>query len=146
MFNCLRNCAQENAQDLQRLLDKHATPKNAGFGKFIGSAATAKEIITYAHKLCYTTFAPPGYEAGVTVLHNFRPPMPQEWQLRASQLHASSGERSCLAVRLLCVTGCLLHLHAGWSPNRKPKRPVLAMQKDCWPTNVTFALLSDRKA
>lgn len=54
--------------------------------------ASAKDIVTYSHKLCYTTFAPPAYQAGVTVLHNFRPPMPQEWQLRASKLHAHTSE------------------------------------------------------
>ncbi len=29
-------------------------------------------------------------QAGVTQLRHFRPPMPQEWQLRSSVLHASS--------------------------------------------------------
>lgn len=81
---------QAHAQILQQLLDKHAP--ETGSASTRAPAATAKDVITYAHKLCYTTFAPAGYEAGVTVLHNFRPPMPQEWQLRASQLYAHSSE------------------------------------------------------
>ena len=83
---------QRQVHNLQRLLSRHAVPQMSSAGGIGASAASAKEIITYAHKLCYTTFAPPLYEAGVTQLHNYRPPMPQEWQLRASQLHAHSGE------------------------------------------------------
>ena len=80
---------QGQAQALQQLLDKHAMPEDLRKGRL---ASSAKDVITYSHKLCYTTFAPPAYQAGVTVLHNFRPPMPQEWQLRASQLHAHRSE------------------------------------------------------
>ena len=85
-LNC---CTQEQAQALQQLLDNHAAPEDLGDAR---SAASAAEVVTSSHKLCYTTFAPPAYQAGVTVLHNFRPPMPQEWQLRASQLHIRESE------------------------------------------------------
>ena len=33
----------------------------------------------------------PTVQAGVTQLRHFRPPMPQEWQLRASQLYGHIG-------------------------------------------------------
>ena len=62
--------------------------------------AQAQEIITYAHKLCYTTFAPPGYE----VQHAHR--------LRG--MHVQQGllfeEPYPRAQRVVdCVPGC-----AGW--------------------------------
>lgn len=101
---------QEQAQTLQRLLDKHAVPLDMSCG---ASAASAEDIITYAHKLCYTTFAPPSYQAGVTVLHNFRPPVPQEWQLRASQLHVHSSKppnTSCRAITHACVRAAIFEL------------------------------------
>ena len=31
------------------------------------------------------------YEPGVTQLGNFRPPAPQEWQMRSAQLHQFAG-------------------------------------------------------
>lgn len=94
--------SQEQAQALQQLLDKHAMPEDLSSAP---SVAFARDIITYSHKICYTTFAPPRYRAGVTVLHNFRPPMPQERQLRASQLHAHRSEYRryhCAKVAGLC--------------------------------------------
>jgi hypothetical protein len=51
----------------------------------------ARRIVTYSHKLSYTTFAPPGFEPGKTPLGNYRPPAPQEWQMRVSQLHQFAG-------------------------------------------------------
>lgn len=82
---------QESAVELQRLLDKHSLPDVPDYCKQPASVSNARAILTYAHKLCYTAFAPPGYEAGITQLHHFRPPMPQEWQLRASILHQHAG-------------------------------------------------------
>ena len=54
-------------------------------------------MLTYAHKLSYTTFAPPRFEPGKTALGNFRPPAPQEWQMRMSQLHRFAGDSVRLA-------------------------------------------------
>lgn len=45
------------------------------------------EVISYAHKISYTTFAPPEFGAGGP-LRGALPPAPQEDQMRASQLYA----------------------------------------------------------
>lgn len=82
---------QAMAGSLQSLVDKHFLPDIPDYCSRPPDISSARDIITYAHKLCYTTFAPPGYQAGVTNLRHFRPPMPQEWQLRASQLHQYAG-------------------------------------------------------
>ncbi|BDA44982.1 probable mediator of RNA polymerase II transcription subunit 4 at C-terminar half [Coccomyxa sp. Obi] len=90
-FDALLPQLQATAACLQSLVDKHSLPDVPGYCTGPPSISLARDIITYAHKLCYTTFAPPGYQAGVTDLRHFRPPMPQEWQLRASQLHQFAG-------------------------------------------------------
>lgn len=50
--------------------------------------------MSFAHKLSYTSFAPPGFVLGSTPLHLHKPPAPQELQLRASQLHELQSERT----------------------------------------------------
>lgn len=45
------------------------------------------DILSYAHKISYTTFAPPEFGAGQAPLRGALPPAPQEEQLRASQLY-----------------------------------------------------------
>ena len=62
-------------------------------------AEAARRVLTYAHKLSYTTFAPVGFEPGKTPLGNFRPPAPQEWQMRMSQLHQFAGDSARLATQ-----------------------------------------------
>eukprot|EP00253_Pinus_taeda_P011814 PITA_11814 len=44
------------------------------------------EILTYARKISYTTFAPPEFGAGQTALRGALPPAPQDEQMRASEL------------------------------------------------------------
>ncbi|KAK9811447.1 hypothetical protein WJX72_004005 [[Myrmecia] bisecta] len=84
---------QGAAHDLQALLDKHTLPDVPDFCKVLPSAQAARNIITYAHKLSYTTFAPPSVAKGAPLPRNFRPPAPQEWQMRASQLHQFAAEQ-----------------------------------------------------
>lgn len=45
------------------------------------------DILSYAHKISYTTFAPPEFGAGQAPLRGALPPAPQEEQMRASQLY-----------------------------------------------------------
>ncbi|KAL3646723.1 hypothetical protein CASFOL_009267 [Castilleja foliolosa] len=45
------------------------------------------DILSYAHKISYTTFAPPEFGAGTGPLKGALPPAPQEEQMRASQLY-----------------------------------------------------------
>ena len=66
-------------------------------------AESARGVVTYAHKLSYTTFAPLGFEAGLTPLGNFRPPAPQEWQMRVAQLHQFAGlTQGPLSIHIQC--------------------------------------------
>ncbi|KAG8374267.1 hypothetical protein BUALT_Bualt11G0113800 [Buddleja alternifolia] len=45
------------------------------------------DILSYAHKISYTTFAPPEFGSGQAPLRGALPPAPQEEQMRASQLY-----------------------------------------------------------
>lgn len=46
------------------------------------------DILSYAHKISYTTFVPPQYGAEQAPLRGALPPAPQEEHMRASQLYA----------------------------------------------------------
>lgn len=48
------------------------------------------DILSYAHNISYTTFAPPEFGAGHAPLRGALPPAPQEEQMRASQLYTFS--------------------------------------------------------
>ncbi|XP_070023726.1 mediator of RNA polymerase II transcription subunit 4-like [Nicotiana sylvestris] len=45
------------------------------------------DILSYAHRISYTTFAPPEFGAGQAPLRGALPPAPQDEQMRASQLY-----------------------------------------------------------
>ncbi|CAI8615312.1 unnamed protein product [Vicia faba] len=45
------------------------------------------DILSYAHRISYTTFAPPEFGAGTAPLRGAMPPAPQEEQMRATQLY-----------------------------------------------------------
>ena len=51
------------------------------------AAVAPAKVLAYAHRLSYSTFAPPGFIPGQTPLRHFKPPAPQELQLRSSLLH-----------------------------------------------------------
>ena len=57
------------------------------------NAQRAAEVVAYAHRLSYTTSAPPGFVPGQTPLGHFKPPAPQDAQLRSCQLHEFQSER-----------------------------------------------------
>jgi hypothetical protein len=78
---------------LQEAIDVHRLPDVPSYCKVESSPEEAAQIIAYAHRLSYTTFAPPAFEHAKTHLQNFRPPAPQEWQMRSSQLHLFAGLR-----------------------------------------------------
>ncbi|KAL6987456.1 Mediator of RNA polymerase II transcription subunit 4 [Sarracenia purpurea var. burkii] len=54
----------------------------------IATQLNLSDILSYAHRISYTTFAPPEFGAGQAPLRGALPPAPQEEQLRASQLYA----------------------------------------------------------
>ncbi|KAI3970667.1 hypothetical protein MKX01_024314 [Papaver californicum] len=53
----------------------------------IGTKLKLNDILSYAHRISYTTFAPPEFGAGQAPLRGALPPAPQEEQMRASQLY-----------------------------------------------------------
>ncbi|KAK7262956.1 hypothetical protein RJT34_30538 [Clitoria ternatea] len=53
----------------------------------VSSQLKLSDILSYAHKISYTTFAPPEFGAGQAPLRGALPPAPQEEQMRASQLY-----------------------------------------------------------
>ncbi|KAG9146295.1 hypothetical protein Leryth_007987 [Lithospermum erythrorhizon] len=54
----------------------------------IATRLKLSDVLSYAHKISYTTFAPPEFGAGQGPLRGALPPAPQEEQMRASQLYA----------------------------------------------------------
>ncbi|XP_050227345.1 mediator of RNA polymerase II transcription subunit 4 [Mercurialis annua] len=54
----------------------------------IASQLNLSDILSYAHRISYTTFAPPEFGAGNAPLRGAFPPAPQDEQMRASQLYA----------------------------------------------------------
>ncbi|KAK8498972.1 hypothetical protein V6N13_015123 [Hibiscus sabdariffa] len=54
----------------------------------VASQLNLSDILSYAHRISYTTFAPPEFGAGQAPLRGALPPAPQEEQMRASQLYA----------------------------------------------------------
>uniref|UniRef100_A0A2C9V8V5 Mediator of RNA polymerase II transcription subunit 4 n=1 Tax=Manihot esculenta TaxID=3983 RepID=A0A2C9V8V5_MANES len=54
----------------------------------IASQLELSDILSYAHRISYSTFAPPDFGAGQAPLRGALPPAPQEEQMRASQLYA----------------------------------------------------------
>ena len=53
----------------------------------VSSQLKLSDILSYAHRISYTTFAPPEFGAGQVPLRGALPPAPQEEQMRASQLY-----------------------------------------------------------
>ncbi|XP_073012377.1 mediator of RNA polymerase II transcription subunit 4 [Typha latifolia] len=51
------------------------------------SSLDLEEILSYAHRISYTTFAPPEHGAGIAPLRGALPPAPQDNEMRASQLY-----------------------------------------------------------
>ena len=85
---------QALAEDLQQTLDDTALPDGAAASQLSATPAAVRQLLDYAHRLAYTTFAPPGHTTGQPLPPNWRPPAPQDWQMRASQLHSFSGLRA----------------------------------------------------
>ncbi|EEF37158.1 mediator of RNA polymerase II transcription subunit 4 [Ricinus communis] len=54
----------------------------------VASQLNLSDILSYAHRISYTTFAPPEFGAGTAPLRGAFPPAPQEEQMRVSQLYA----------------------------------------------------------
>ncbi|KGN54188.1 mediator of RNA polymerase II transcription subunit 4 [Cucumis sativus] len=53
----------------------------------VASQLRLSDILSYAHRISYTTFAPPEFGAGQAPLRGALPPAPQDEQMRASQLY-----------------------------------------------------------
>lgn len=81
-------------QHLQTSINQHQHKVNSKY------SVDAAKLLKYAHKLAYTSFAPLGHEAGQPLPPNARPPNPQDWQFRSSQLHQFQGVAplSCLSL------------------------------------------------
>ncbi|XP_059462945.1 mediator of RNA polymerase II transcription subunit 4 [Corylus avellana] len=54
----------------------------------VASQLKLSDILSCAHRISYTTFAPPEFGAGQAPLRGALPPAPQEEQMRASQLYS----------------------------------------------------------
>ncbi|KAL0053026.1 hypothetical protein WJX82_011609 [Trebouxia sp. C0006] len=77
---------QEVAEQLQTSIAKHSQLTLSQL------PLDLRAVLQYAHKIAYTSYAPLGHDPSQPLPRNFRPPNPQEWQLRASQLHQFQAE------------------------------------------------------
>lgn len=75
---------------LQAAVDRF-TPPPGYMPPVPGDQAFVRGLLSYAHRLSYSSSAPLGYQTGQP-LYFFKPPAPQEAEMRASQLHAFSRE------------------------------------------------------
>ena len=94
------------AEDLQSSISRHS--------QLVAPTAPIdlRAVLKYAHKIAYTSFAPVGHDPTQPLPQHFRPPNPQEWQLRASQLHQFQGQTVHNRIDLLhachCFIGCIV--------------------------------------
>jgi hypothetical protein len=56
-----------------------------------GDETYVRGLLSYAHRLSYSSAAPLGYQPGQP-LYFFKPPAPQEAEMRVSQLHTFNRE------------------------------------------------------
>lgn len=77
---------QEVTEQLQTSIAKHSQLTSSQL------PLDLRAVLQYAHKIAYTSYAPLGHDPSQPLPQNFRPPNPQEWQLRASQLHQFQAE------------------------------------------------------
>jgi hypothetical protein len=56
------------------------------------AAVSVEDIISYAHKISYSTFAPPSYLINQELPPGFQPPAPQAEHMRASALYQFTDE------------------------------------------------------
>lgn len=85
---------REAEQVLDQLVDDYADyrsdpkrPRYDGDSCYTSSSLDLEDILSYAHRISYTTFAPPEHGAGLAPLRGALPPAPQENEMRASQLY-----------------------------------------------------------
>jgi hypothetical protein len=64
-----------------------------------------RALLSYAHRLSYSSSAPLGFQPGQP-LYFFKPPAPQEAEMRASQLHSFARERAAGRWPLLMGAVC----------------------------------------
>ncbi|CAM0952722.1 unnamed protein product [Alopecurus aequalis] len=67
-------------------VDEPEPESNGDFGASLHSKLKLDDILTYAHRISYTTFAPPEHGAGLP-LRGALPPAPQDNEMRMSQLY-----------------------------------------------------------
>lgn len=68
------------------VVDEPEPVSHGDFGASLHSKLKLDDILTYAHRISYTTFAPPEHGAGMP-LRGALPPAPQDNELRMSQLY-----------------------------------------------------------
>ncbi|CAN8257326.1 unnamed protein product [Cochlearia groenlandica] len=68
-------------------IDSSSSSSSSSVTTTVSSQLKLKDILSYAHKISYTTFAPPEFGSGQAPLRGALPPAPQDEQMRASQLY-----------------------------------------------------------
>ena len=79
--------AQQILENTLEEHEEHRVRSSKRARESLGTSIDITELVSYAHKISYTTFAPPEYASGQIPLRGALPPAPQEEQIRASQLY-----------------------------------------------------------
>ena len=102
---------QATINELQHAIDVASALVTDHHTPLVTTPDLAKELIAYAHRLSFTTTAPPGFIPGQTPLMLFKPPAPQDIQLRSSALHQFQRTCYCCYCYLCIYTRPLINTH-----------------------------------
>jgi Vitamin-D-receptor interacting Mediator subunit 4 len=110
----------------------------------IHSSLDLQDVLAYAHRISYTTFAPPEHGAGLAPLRGALPPAPQENEMRASQLYHFADLDVGVPAKKLKPTETREHTsNAGTdsplmisTPQREELAPTMPFQTPHLPINV----------
>lgn len=92
ILDSLLEDSQAAAWDMATCIDRNTVANVPEHCDKKPTLESVQRTLALAHRLSYTSFAPAGFQPGVTQLHAFRPPAPQEWQMRSAQLHQFAEE------------------------------------------------------
>ncbi|KAK7386164.1 hypothetical protein VNO78_26190 [Psophocarpus tetragonolobus] len=84
---CCLDMLVDDYSDYRRTKRSKSGDDDSMTSSTVSSQLKLSDILSYAHRISYTTFAPPEFGAGQAPLRGALPPAPQEEQMRASQLY-----------------------------------------------------------
>ncbi len=106
--------AQDTCDGLSDSIERNTPAEVPEWCAVEPSTESAQRTLSLAHRLSYTSFAPAGFEPGVTPLGAFQPPAPQDAHLKAAQLHRFAGA-PCLLWLRKSLAPCMMLVQAAFA-------------------------------